>query len=588
MSNVHTIILGAIDFILNEKQTIRSEADISQAIRSSLPVGHKLVGKELAEWYAFIAVEGSRYEGDNWNIYYGPSFIRFIDGTVKPSFTLQDISEDMIIYWETRAKECSHPILIARYAGLVHSFKKKVTGSKTDLNIITLYLENLLKSVLDGYLTNPLICYLKLERLLDLSSSLKLDVIFKDSIDAVRSLEHKYSEQSKPGTWVKSFELLIDKKFNIPDELRNEIINELAYRFNASLVADKDGKFDLSGSEAAFSKLAPYFKKHKFPENLKNLLIAMSNQYWAVAKIANPLMANHYYEKLLNIADEFGDKSMLPPIYKAIQNNNPKILDEMKPLSIEIDISMEMVNNVVEETLSGDSYTILSKLAYGFIFNPHDVFTSVDSNSNLASIITRTLHDNTGRKVATIKPIDKDKEGQVINYYGTFLKASSPVIHYPLRKGIERGIITMDNIMDFIKQSYTIAPSKYPIIEKALAAYLKGDYIISLHLMIPQIEAACLAILENAGEATLTGAKKNDGMNWRILDNILNDKVFIDVVGVDVSIYFRAIFTSNVGWNLRNLICHGITEEGHFSELYADRVFLALLYFGLHQTILEK
>lgn len=586
MTVMYKTILTAIDKVLSENKAIRSEADILQAIRSSVPENYKLSGMELAEWYAFASLEDSKYKVDNWDSYFGPPYARYLDGTIRSSYTLQDINKDIIIYWKQRSKECNHPVLIARYAGLVYSLGKKVTEIKTEYDTVKLYIENQLKSVTKGYFSNPLICYHKLERVIDLASRFGLDIILQESIEAVRNIEKLNAKQENPGTWIKSFEILIDKKFEISPDLTNEIIDELAHRFNLSLEPNKEGIYNLAGSEAAFSKLAPYFRKHKLTENLDNLLKAMSDQYWAAAKIAKPMMANYYYEKLLDITSKYGEKKQLSAIYRAIQCNNPKVLEEMRPFPIEFEIPMDMVNNLTEEVLSGDIYSVLGKLAIGFIFNPYDVFSSVDNNSNFAAIITRTLHDSTGRKIATVKPVDQDKEGQIINYYGTFLKVTAAIVHYPIKGGIERGIISVENVMQFLKQSYTINPSKYVIIEKGIEAYLKGDYIVSLHLMIPQVEAACLSILDNAGQATITNGK-NDGMNWRIMDNIINDKGFITEVGNDISIYLRTIFTSNLGWNLRNLICHGITEDGLFSEAYADRVFLALLYFGLHQSHFE-
>ncbi|MEZ2443358.1 DUF4209 domain-containing protein [Chitinophaga sp. RCC_12] len=80
---------------------------------------------------------------------------------------------------------------------------------------------------------------------------------------------------------------------------------------------------------------------------------------------------------------------------------------------------------------------------------------------------------------------------------------------------------------------------------------------------------------------------KNDGMNYKILDSILKDPAFIAETGENDSLYLRTILTSNQGWNLRNAVCHGMTNDNTFTSVQADRIFLVILYLAAYTLEFE-
>lgn len=62
-------------------------------------------------------------------------------------------------------------------------------------------------------------------------------------------------------------------------------------------------------------------------------------------------------------------------------------------------------------------------------------------------------------------------------------------------------------------------------------------------------------------------------------DDLLIDEAVLNI-GADFAYYLRILFTNQKGWNLRNLICHGISQTSLFNSMTADRVFHALLCIG--------
>lgn len=143
----------------------------------------------------------------------------------------------------------------------------------------------------------------------------------------------------------------------------------------------------------------------------------------------------------------------------------------------------------------------------------------------------------------------------------------------------EKGLLSKDSILEFLKKSPVFDEKRYVFIEKGLDAFFANDYITAIHLLIPQIENAVRTIIEKTGGLTLKPSR-NGGFHLKTFDELLRDEELNKALGEDFTNYFRILFTEQRGWNLRNDVCHGIANTGHFNYASADRVLHALLCLG--------
>jgi hypothetical protein len=137
-----------------------------------------------------------------------------------------------------------------------------------------------------------------------------------------------------------------------------------------------------------------------------------------------------------------------------------------------------------------------------------------------------------------------------------------------------------NEVLKFIEETPVINQERKRIIERGLEAYFVGDYLVAIHLIIPQIEEAIRNIIE-AGGGNVMKLSKNGTYQLRTFDEILRDKIITKSLGEDFATYFRVLFTDPRGWNLRNDVCHGIADEEVFNSDTADRVLHALLCLGI-------
>lgn len=195
-------------------------------------------------------------------------------------------------------------------------------------------------------------------------------------------------------------------------------------------------------------------------------------------------------------------------------------------------------------------------------------------------MMRESLFDYRGMEIAVIREIDTDYEGHLISHISESMRFEAVILHSIIEEGKKRGIFTVDNIMSVIMKSPSIKKDRLHIIRKGLESYFNDDYLVSVHLLIPQIEEAIRNLIEIARIPVLKPNKSGRGFQFRGLDDILRDRNAQKLLTEDLAYYLRILLTDNRGWNLRNEVCHGIAPLSLFNKMTADRLFHVLLCLG--------
>lgn len=188
------------------------------------------------------------------------------------------------------------------------------------------------------------------------------------------------------------------------------------------------------------------------------------------------------------------------------------------------------------------------------------------------------MHEKGGQ--VTVGNVETDFDGNLILHISMSMKFQSIFINSTIDEGIHRGVFTTENILAYISQSPSFTKEKIPIIKRGLEAYFAQDYIVAIHLLIPQIEASIRSLLERENIPTLKSCKSPNEFQQRTLDDMLRDSKAIELLTPNLAAYFRILLTDNRGWNLRNEVCHGLTEISQFDPMTANRIIHALLCLG--------
>ncbi len=105
------------------------------------------------------------------------------------------------------------------------------------------------------------------------------------------------------------------------------------------------------------------------------------------------------------------------------------------------------------------------------------------------------------------------------------------------------------------------------IFARAFYYGLTGDFLISTHLLLPQIENSLRHILIHQGKI-VSGLNKDHIQDEYTLNKILydyNDEL-IEILGEDLLFDLKGLLVERFGSNLRNLVAHGLLETSAFTS----------------------
>jgi uncharacterized protein DUF4209 len=127
--------------------------------------------------------------------------------------------------------------------------------------------------------------------------------------------------------------------------------------------------------------------------------------------------------------------------------------------------------------------------------------------------------------------------------------------------------ITYDDLVILCNESTFVPQDRVHIWAKGLLAGIEKDYMISSHLLIPQLEHYVRIQLKNCGENTSTidsnGIENESGLST-LMENPKIDEIF----GKSLSFEFKALLTNHGGPNLRNELAHGLSNVSTMKSCY--------------------
>lgn len=105
------------------------------------------------------------------------------------------------------------------------------------------------------------------------------------------------------------------------------------------------------------------------------------------------------------------------------------------------------------------------------------------------------------------------------------------------------------------------------VVAQGLYAGYCGDYVQSIHILVPQFEHMVRVALQDAGAHTTT--HDANGLDMEIgLSNLVDKTQMTEVFGDDLTFTIRSIMCEQEGPNLRNAVAHGMADSALCNGMY--------------------
>ena len=281
--------------------------------------------------------------------------------------------------------------------------------------------------------------------------------------------------------------------------------------------------------------------------------------------------------------NDYGFRTEAEAVAGHYRKHAEKTKDEMCAITHNTSFSTEEIEEYLRNWSEGELDNILCRFAFDKVPSRSEAEEQVRKNAKafpLSHLFSTTVLDHDGRSAARIGPIESDIDGHIIRYISQTMSFVSPF----LRMIVERLEIThalnADLVSAFLARSPVFDPDQRSILDAGLRAYFARDWLVGIHLLIPQIENTIRRLVRMSGGSGLKQGR-NGAMPLMTLDDLLRNERVEKVFGNDVSLYLRIFLTDQRGWNVRNNVCHGLTRADQFQPIIADRLLHVLLCLGM-------
>lgn len=547
---------------------------------------YKFIQKEFKQkppntilWEKLAFSFAENYSGDksNWGTYFGPrlTFLEEKEGKVIKYPDITEITPEIIHYWGQRAEESRHPILKARYSDLVWDFSKKITGKNPHYSFVHIYIDSVIEITDKDLYNHKIHVTQKLKRALFLALTINDKDRIEKLIDAIINYEKKIAEDDKPGLWGFSYELLVkDKKISLSKNKENEIITTLKQRFENLLKRE-----NIWAAQMVTELLVDYYKRKGETEKVKGILLSLGNMIEKKAEQASAPVGITWLEGLYHLYLQHGIKNEADKLLVKIIEIREKGASELKKIETSIEIPKKELDDFLNKLTEGEIETVLERIALYYIPRKNDIvkqLKNLSQSAPLSFLFARKIQDHRGRIIASVGPLEEDLDGNIIYQISQNMSFSAFFLRDTIKILINKFSLNTESIVSYLLASPIFEKIRKDFLVKGIKAYLADDFLVALHILIPQIEASIRNLAEKI-ETPILKPSRSGGFHYKNLDDLLTDKNIISVLGEDMRLYLRVLLSDPRGWNLRNNVCHGISPIESFNQMAADRTFHALL-----------
>jgi Domain of unknown function (DUF4209) len=521
-----------------------------------------------------------------WKVQFGPkTTFTTKSGTLVHCPDMAEIDGGTINYWRSRAVEAKNPILRARYADLVWEFSKPVTGEPASIDFARLAIDSYEESskLTPGELMIDQIH--RLERGLELAISIGDTNRIETVRDAMINFFYEAILPSSCGAWHFLFDNLYENKKAPICEVQLARMIE-AHEKLLARYSDPEDKTNLNpwGAKEAAMRLARHYQKVGSSDDVKRVVGTYGNTFIALSREAGGMLAIAWLQEVYRDYVRFGMADEIDQLKLMLKQKGEAAESETKRVSGTITIPKDELETFQEEMTSDGLEIACQKIAGHFIPSTRDAQEELKRLHEEHPLISRIGVRQLGEQqiIAEIGSVEDDFEGRTIMQISENIGFSAPFLAAAMDRLRDRYTLTADDLLTILHQSPAFDEDRRAIICTGLTAYLEGDLLKAIHVLIPQVEHILRRLLGILGRPTNKHSRSNTGvMQENSLDEVLGDPTMRTALGDDLHRYLSMFLVDRRGHNLRNRLAHGLMSLGDFHRGIGDRVVHVLLILGM-------
>jgi hypothetical protein len=294
----------------------------------------------------------------------------------------------------------------------------------------------------------------------------------------------------------------------------------------------------------------------------------------------NAMLAVTSYQHAVEQFQKAGRQDRIDILNEKIRDASEKVMAEMKPIEVKIELP-------TLQFASTDEYSLVKEIVeYTAHLLPSLSRIRQTTKENLEkyplSLTVVNIKFNEKNPTST----STDENSIVESHLMTDLNRQVQLTDHYLASAVQElekdGKITAGGYTKFVSDAGLLEESTFELVARGIERHYAKDYISSISILIPQIEATLRTLLNSKGVGTLK-TKRNIIMDNE-LGGLLNLPETKELLGENFVVYLKVKYTEQEGNNVRNEMSHGLLHVQKFTleeSLAAIRVILLLAKLSL-------
>lgn len=574
--------------VLNRLEGRRDAFDVDDA-HDAVNVYAKAHPDRAAEEDAVVKAElvalglfGEHPQEDSpWGTHFGPMMVTG-RGEYPP---LAAVTPEMVAYWKTRAQQCPHPRIRARYADAAWDLEPKVNGGKRDVQMA--------RVAIDAYIADSELPGIDIHQIDGLERALYLALKLGDEArtaaarDRILAFQKQIAAPDKARLVLFHFDALYEqrKKVKLSDAQLADMLDGLEKQL--AEWSDPAGKhFDPWSARELGQRLVQHYRATGRPDDVKRVVQVYARAKLHIAGQANGMLAHHWLEELhqdyLDASMRAEADALLPQIKKA----GERMGGEMRTISTSIQITNEELDQFCSEMTDGGIENAVGRTADHFTPDAEHLraeMLKIAAKHPLMSMIQVTIADEHTR--ARAGGVQDDEAGRLVMHMHQHLAFESPFLNRVIAQLISRYALTPEQLVDRLCQSELFDANRKPLLVAGVKHYIAGDHASCAHVLVPQIEHLLRRLLGSLGGITVSLDSETRTYREKDLGTILRDPLMESFwkqsAKRDIALYLRVVLTDQRALNVRNRLCHGLCNADWFTPQITDRLLHILMMLSL-------
>lgn len=295
-------------------------------------------------------------------------------------------------------------------------------------------------------------------------------------------------------------------------------------------------------------------------------------------------------------------------------------------ISVEVDLSMcveycrDQAGLVVQ---GGEDAVVRYLMTARFLIPPRQEIerniSAGDERNALLAMIPVTVKDHLGRQAQRFSEADERSYASLMRCYPWWLSTRTSMMLVPLLyETVKSGTLHRETVLNLLRSkswigtgvsrvdspnsgssSGTWLDQVVPGIEHyfdqvhriANDPRYRPNFVLTVDSLVPKVEGMIRDLCRLCGGVTVnmtTDHRRRTVEREKDLHSLLYEDVIVDLLDEDDLLYLRFLFVEQAGYNLRNLVAHGLTTPKHYTLDYALLTLLAVFRIARYEVRMDS